>query len=322
MYDAAIIGGGPAGVSAAINLKLLNKNFIWFGESDLSKRGAKAEKINNYPGLYGVTGAQLMWAFKNHTESMDIKIIDEVITGIYGKGGAFTLLAKDKPYKAKCVILCLGAEAAKTAEGESDFVGKGISYCATCDGFLYRGKTIGVYLNDKKYEEEAAFLCSIAKKVYLFPMYQNCEISAENVEIIYKKPTKFTGTLDVGEGNFSAGSASADGAEGGDVSSVFGSVGGAGFGNNDKLARVHFAGGYRDVDGMFILKTAISPAALVKGLDISDGAIYTDKKMATSVDGVFAAGDCTGAPYQYAKAVGEGNVAAHSAVDYLGSLKA
>lgn len=282
-YDAAIIGGGPAGVSAAINLKLLDKKFIWFGESNLSTKGGKAENINNYPGLYGVTGKQLMWAFKNHTELMHISIRDEVITGVYGKGGAFILLAKDKQYEAKTVILCVGAEAAKTAEGESEFVGRGISYCATCDGFLYRGKTIGVYLNEKKYEDEAQFLCSIAKKVYLFPLYQNSGLAPENAEIIVKRPTKFTGS--------------------------------------GKIEKVHFNGGERDIDGMFILKSAISPSALVKGLKLEDGAVWVDRKMSTTVSGVFAAGDCTGAPYQYAKAIGEGNVAAHSAVEFLAGLK-
>ncbi len=283
IYDAAIIGGGPAGASAAINLKQLNKKFIWFGESKLSSKGGKAEKITNYPGLYGVTGSQLMWAFKNHTELMNIQITDEVITGVYGKGGAFMLLAKDKQYEAKTVILCVGAEAAKTAEGESEFVGKGISYCATCDGFLYKGKTIGVYLTEKKYEDEAEYLCSLAQKVYLFPLYQDCEIKAENAEHIIKKPVKFTGS--------------------------------------GKIERVHFNGGEREIDGMFILKSAISPTALIKGLKTENGAVYVDRKMATSVSGVFAAGDCTGAPYQYAKAVGEGNVAAHSAVEYLADFK-
>ncbi len=283
MYDTAIIGGGPAGVSAAINLKLLNKSFIWFGRKQLSEKGGKAELVKNYPGLPDVTGAQLMWALKNHTECMGIEICDEVVTGVYPAGGSFTLLAKEKQYEARTVILCTGADANRSAEGEDEFVGRGISYCATCDGFLYRGKTIGIYLDEKKYEEEARFLCGIARKVYLFPLYRGCDISADNVETIVKKPTAFRGGA--------------------------------------RLERVVYNGGSREVDGMFILKSALSPAILVHGLEIEDGHVYTDRTMATGTEGVFAAGDCTGRPYQYAKAIGEGNVAAQSAAEYLASRK-
>ncbi len=282
MYDIAIIGGGPAGVSAAINAKLLNKTVIWFGETELSKKGALAENVKNYLGLNGVTGKELMWAFKNHAESMGLVPTDEIVTGVYGKGGKFTLLAKDSQYKAKSVIICSGSDSTKTAEGEENYVGRGLSYCATCDGFLYKGKTIGVYLSERKYEPEAQMLCEIAKKVYLFPLYPNCAIKGDNVEIIVKKPVKFTG-----EG---------------------------------KLERVAFSGGEREVDGMFILKSAISPASLVNGLIIEDGHVKVDRAMRTNIVGVFAAGDCTGRPYQYAKAVGEGNVAAHSAFEYLNSI--
>lgn len=83
------------------------------------------------------------------------------------------------------------------------------------------------------------------------------------------------------------------------------------------MEKVHFKGGELDVDGLFILKGAISPSALVHGLETQGGRIAVKRDLSTNIAGIFAAGDCTGSPYQYAKAVGEGNVAAHSAVEYL-----
>ena len=111
MYDIAIIGSGPAGVSAALNLKVLGKNFIWFSSRAVSKKVEKAELIKNYPGLPDVTGGELAASLKTHFEKMDIPLTEEVVTGIYDTGGKFTLLAKDKQYEAQAVILRLDAEA-------------------------------------------------------------------------------------------------------------------------------------------------------------------------------------------------------------------
>lgn len=283
MYDVAIIGSGAAGVSAAINLQILGKNFIWFGSRTVSKKTEQAELVKNYPGLPAVTGSQLAWTFLNHVESMGIKLTEEVVTGIYDTGGGFTLLAKDKQYEAKSVILCIGVEAAKTVEGEERFVGRGVSYCATCDGFLYKGKRIGIWCTDKRFEHEIEYLCSLAEFAYVMPLYKDFHIEAKNVKIVMQVPKKFEGGL--------------------------------------KLNKIIFRDGEAEVDGMFILKGAISPSTLLHGLATEEGHVAVDKNMATNIAGVFAAGDCTGLPYQYAKAVGEGNVAAHAAVEYLAKNK-
>lgn len=283
LYDVAIIGGGPAGVSAALNLKLLNKNFIWFSSDTVSKKVRQAELIRNYPGLPDVTGAELGWTFSNHVERMNISLTEEVVTGIYETGGKFTLLAKDKEYGAKSVILCLGVEASKQIEGEEDFVGRGVSYCATCDGFLYKNKKIAVLCTDKKYEHEIEFLSDISAKAYVMPMYRGYEIKSPKAEIILKKPVRLSG--------------------------------------DTRLKKVVFKDGETEVDGMFILRGAIAPNALVHGLKTDGGHIIVGRDCATDIEGIFAAGDCTGRPYQYAKAIGEGNVAAHSAVEYLAKIK-
>lgn len=134
-------------------------------------------------------------------------------------------------------------------------------------------------LFDKSFEHEAEYLATIAQKVYLMPMYKNCEVKAENVEIVMKMPKEIAGGL--------------------------------------KAERLVFSDGELCADGIFILRSSISPATLLRGLQTDGGHIVVDRQCRTNLAGVFAAGDCTGRPYQYVKAAGEGNVAAHAAVDYL-----
>ena len=283
MFDVAVIGSGPAGISAAINLKVLGKDFIWFSSRTVSKKVSQAELIKNYPGLPDITGEELGWTFKNHYEGMGIKLTEEVVTGVYETDGKFTLLARDKQYEAKAVILCLGVEASKPLEAEENFVGRGVSYCATCDDFLYKDKTVAIYCTDKKFEHEIEFLCGLAKTAYVMPMYKDCTVSCANAHIIQKQPVKLSGDM--------------------------------------RLRKIHFKDGEIEADGLFILKGALSPATLVHGLQIDNGHIAVNRDLSTNISGVFAAGDCTGRPYQYVKAAGEGNVAAHSAVEYIAENK-
>lgn len=280
MYDIAIVGSGPAGVSAAVNAKLLNKKFIWLSSRASSKKVARAELIKNYVGLPDITGGELAWTLKNHADSMGIELTEAVVTGIYDLGGRFALLAGNETYEAKTVILCLGVETVKPIAGEEKFLGRGISYCATCDGFLYKGKTVAVLCFDKHFEHEAEYLCGIAGKTYVMPFYRGYEaFTAENAEVILKTPTAFEGDM--------------------------------------KVREVVFKDGKLPVDGVFILRGAVSPTSLVHGLQVDGGHIVVKRDCSTNIAGIFAAGDCTGRPYQYIKAAGEGNVALHSAVGFL-----
>lgn len=278
MYDTAIVGGGPAGVSAAINAKLLGLNFIWFGSGETSQKVSRAELIKNYPGLPDVRGEELAAALKNHVASMDISLTEKVITGIYDTGGKFSLLAGTEDFEARSVILCIGVQTVKPIEGEERFLGRGVSYCATCDGMLYKGKNIAVLTYDKKYERETEYLCGLAANATVMPFYKGYSMPS-SARVVLKRPLRFEG--------------------------------------DERVRRVVFDDGSLETDGVFVLKNAISPSALMHGLTVEDGHIRTDRAMRTDIEGVFAAGDCTGRPYQYAKSVGEGNVAAHSAAEYL-----
>lgn len=283
MFDIAIIGTGPAGISAALTLQALKKKIILFGSRQLSQKIRVAEKIRNYPGLPNTTGEAMQQAFLRQLEDMEIPVTDKTITGIYQMGTHYSILCDQEMFEAKTVILATGVEAVKPIPGELEFVGRGVSYCATCDGFLYKGKTIAVLCTTKDLEHEIEYLASMAAKVYLIPLYKDAAVSGENIEILMQKPKEITGAM--------------------------------------KVQQVVFADRAVDVDGVFMLKQAVTPSVLLYGLECEGGHITVDRSCRTNLPGCFAAGDCTGRPYQYVKAAGEGNVAAHSAVEYLAQSK-
>jgi len=283
MVDTAIIGTGPAGISAALTLKALKKEILLFGSGQLSAKIRAAEQIRNYPGLSAVTGQQMQQSFLAQLAQMDIPVTEKTVTGIYDMGDHYGILCDQEQFAAKTVILATGVEAVKPIEGELEFVGRGVSYCATCDGFLYKGKTIAVLCTTKDLEHEIHYLASMAAKVYLIPLYKNAEVCGDNIEILMRKPQRITGGM--------------------------------------RVQQVEFADRAVAVDGVFMLKQAVTPSVLLYGLECQEGHIIVDRACRTNLPGCFAAGDCTGRPYQYVKAAGEGNVAAHSAADYLADKK-
>ncbi len=287
MVDCMIIGSGVAGISAALTLQANGKSFLLFGSPSLSEKIEKAESIRNYPGFLTGSGKQLVALLKEQLQAAEIAVTDERVTGVYALKDKFSLMTQaGNVYEGKTVILASGVESVKQIEGEEEFIGRGVSYCATCDGFLYKGKTIAVLCTTKRLEHEIAFLADFAKKVYLIPMYKGVEIDRENVEIIRKMPKRIEG--------------------------------------GKRVERVAFPvpptpqiPSELPVDGVFILRDSVSPSVLVGGLKTVDGLVEVDRRCRTNLSGCFAAGDCTGRPYQYAKAAGEGNVAAHAASEFL-----
>ncbi len=279
MYDCAVIGTGAAGVSAALTLKALNVDFIWFGSRKLSKKIRSAEQIDNYPGLTEVSGAEMGEAFLRQIDRAGIKITEHTVNGVYPAKDSYTLLCGDDVYEAKTVLLATGVETVKPIPGETEFLGRGVSYCAVCDGALYRGKTIAVVCTQKELEHEIEFLASLAQKVYLVALYRDTAVNSENIEAVRGMPLEIRG--------------------------------------KERAEELVFRGGVLKVDGVFMLKSSAPPSVLLSGLKTEGVHIAVDRTMRTNLKGVFAAGDCTGKPYQYAKAAGEGNVAAHSVYAYL-----
>lgn len=281
IYDSVIIGTGPAGLSAALTLKLRGKSIIWIGSRNMSDKVCKAECISNYPGFINISGAELNETFRSQTEAMEIEIAEKMVNSIMPFSDHYAVMAGSEFYESRTVILATGTANTATLPGETDYVGRGVSYCATCDGNLYRGKTVAVICNNVRFEHEVKYLSEIAEKVYYFPLYKNVSVSADNIEIQTEKAVGIVG-------------------DGKRVSGV-------------KLRD----GSIADVKGVFCLRDSVALSALMPQLRTEDGHISVDRSMSTNIKGIFAAGDCTGRPYQYAKAIGEGNVAAHSVLEFL-----
>ncbi|HCW03552.1 MAG TPA: thioredoxin reductase, partial [Clostridium sp.] len=165
-YDIAIVGSGPAGLSAAINAKIRNKKIILFGYKDLSNKLTKAPKINNYLGFYDISGEALKERFQEHLLSMDIEITEERINNVYAMGDYYALMANEKIYEAKTIILATGMEYTKPLKGELELLGKGVGYCATCDAPLFRGKVVTIIGYNKEAEQEANYVSELAGKLY------------------------------------------------------------------------------------------------------------------------------------------------------------
>ena len=283
IYDAAVIGTGPAGLSAVLTLKANNKSFVWFGSKSLSDKVAKAERISNYPGFADVSGEELNATFQNQVQTSGLEIVEQMVNSIMSMGSRYAIMAGSEFYEAKTVILTTGVTNTGTLPGEQEKVGKGVSYCATCDGMLYKGKTIAVICNNARFEHEVVYLAELADTVYYFANYKGVGTLPANVKIMEDRASGILGET------------RASGVE---------------LRSGDVLA----------VDGVFCLRDSVSLATLLPGLTTGQGCIAVDRRMATNLAGCFAAGDCTGRPYQYAKAVGEGNVAAHSAITYLAEM--
>lgn len=283
-YDIAIVGTGPGGLEAAITAKLRNKDIILFGNKDLSPKITRAVDIKNYLGLPDTTGEGLAKAYTDHLEAMEIKINETRINAIYAMGDYFVLQSADQMFESKSVIISTGVVAGKPFPGEDENLGRGVSYCATCDAALYKGKEAIVIGYSKREEEEVIFLAERADKVIYIALYKDVSTLSDNIEVVTGNVPKEI----VKDG--------------------------------DRMALITNKGEYK-ADGIFILRDAVSADKLVPGLLMKDGHIVVERDMGTNIEGVFACGDVTGKPYQYIKAAGEGNVAALSAVSYLMSKK-
>lgn len=282
-YDVAIIGTGPAGVSAAITSTIRNKKVLLLGSRDLTEKLQKAHRIQNYPGFPDMPGADLAAAFQRHLAQLGIEITEKRINAVYAMGDYFALQSGDEMIEASSVILATGVVQGKPLPGEEALLGRGVSYCATCDAPLYRGKRVAVIGYSPREEAEAAFLAEVCAEVLYFPAYKDETHLPASVRVIREKV--------------------------------------AGIEKAGEEVVVKTAENAYPVDGSFVLREAVAPGQLVPGLETEGSHVAVNRAMEASIPGVFACGDIVGTPYQYVKAAGEGNVAALSAVKYLDALK-
>jgi thioredoxin reductase (NADPH) len=281
MYDIAIIGRGPAGVSAALNASIRNKNIIVIGKD--SNKILSSPIINNYPGLPEIKGQLLSENFYNHLTKTNATLSTKSITAIYSMGDSFTIQVDNDMIEAKTVILSVGVDFKKSIEGEDVFLGNGVSYCATCDAPLYKGKQVCVIGYNKESIEETKFLSEICSKVYFVPILEGEFEFNSNVEIVKDKPIKFEGV--------------------------------------SHAQKLILKNNNIEADGFFVLKETYPLGALVPGLAVDGAHVVVNRQMETNIKGLYAAGDVTGKPYQISKAIGEGQVAALAAVAFLDESK-
>lgn len=286
-FDIAVIGTGPAGLSAALTAKARNKNILLLGDMALSAKVRNAHEIRNYLGLANVSGARMQEAFLSQLAAADIAITEDRINAVYAMDGYFALQGNRGEWEADSVVLATGVAAAKPLPGEIEHLGRGVSYCATCDAALYKGKRAVVLAYSAKEEKEALFLSEFADRVYYLPVYGSGTEKAGGVKFN-------TGKIEVLSGRRPESVAVEDG-----------------------HTVLHTDEGDIEADGLFILRDSVPASQLVPGLEAVEGRVAVDRNLKTNIPGIFACGDITGTPYQYIKAAGEGNVAALSAAAYL-----
>lgn len=280
--DIAIIGSGPAGLEAALTAKNRNKTIQIFGSKNLSQKMQVIEHpITNYLGLSNVTGKEMAEAFTKQLEDANITITEEKVTTVYAMGDYFNLqLSNNEFIEAETVILASGVVAGKPYPGESEYLGRGVSYCATCDAPLYRGKNVIVIGGSSEEETEAEFLGEVCASVKYIPLYKTEVVfKHENIEVIHERPIEITGAM--------------------------------------KVQTLKTDKNEYPTDCVFVLRAAQFPGQLVPGLEVEGNAVKADREMKTNIPGLFAAGDIVGQPYQFIKSAGEGNIAAISAASYI-----
>ena len=286
LYDVIIIGSGPAGISASLYTKRagLETLIVSKGIGTLNK----VEKIENYYGTPNISGKEIQKIGEEQAKSLNIEIKNEEVMQIdYGKN--FIVKTLNHEYETKAIIIATGSNRkVANIKGIKEFEGKGVSYCATCDGFFYKGKDVAV-LGSKEYAlHEAQNLLPIAKSVTMLTNgEQPVEKRTEGIEIEENKIRELRGTNSIEEIEF-----------------------------EDNTTK--------KIDGLFVALGTASSSDLARKLGIildEKNNIKVDSKMETNIKGVYACGDCTGGILQISKAVYEGMTAGMSVIQLLKSTK-
>src|SRR3989338_9619394 len=180
-YDFVVIGGGSAGYPAAIYAARFGLKTIVITK----ERGGlltTTHVVENYPGFIRLSGPELMQHMEDHVKDYDVPIVDDEVVDIGKEGDYFIVKARESQYKAKAVLLATGTERRKlNVPGEKEFYGKGVSYCATCDAPLFKGKVIGVVGGSDSAAKEALLLAEYGSKVYI--IYRGEKIRPEPVNM-------------------------------------------------------------------------------------------------------------------------------------------
>ena len=177
--DILVIGGGPAGLSAAVNARARGRSVLVVSNPLEENPLWPAERVDNYPGLPAVSGAELLTQLRRHAERSGAEFLTGRALTSVRMGDAWYVSVGPDMYNAKAVVLAAGVARGKKFPGEAEFLGRGVSYCATCDGMLYRGKAVAVLGYSDSARQEAEFLERIGCRVTYFDRPRTCEIHGE-----------------------------------------------------------------------------------------------------------------------------------------------
>lgn len=280
-YDAIIIGGGPAGLSAAIQLRRKNRSVLVVTGPMVQNPLYRAERIDNYPGLPGVTGAELLERFWSQAEESGAELrLGKVLSALSYEGWMLTV--GSEVLHAPVLILTGGVVRSRKYPGEQRLLGRGVSYCATCDGMLYRNRQVVAVGSGGDAPLEANYLAELGCAV-TYVSGQPPEGLSTAIPFVQAHRVEIQG--------------------------------------ESRVETVMADDAALPCEGVFVLRESVAPTDLLPELETEAGYIRVNRRQETNLPGVYAAGDCTGKPLQISKAVGEGLVAADSADQYLRNLQ-
>lgn len=301
MYDLIVVGGGPAGLTAGIYAVRYGLDTVVLEKNVLPGQIAAADLVENYTGFTAISGPELMQRFKEHAETVGVKNESAEISSIRSEAGKKVVVTDNGDLEAKAVIIATGANPKKLGiPGEKEFMGKGVSYCATCDAPFYKGKVVMVIGGGESALTDALILSNIAKKVYIIHRRDKLRASRilqervsrkGNIEIIWDTvPEEIQGKSGV---------------------------------ENVMLRNLRTGTVYTmPVNGVFVYVGIHPNTEFIDVKKNSSGFILTNEKLETSVPGIYAAGDCRDTSiWQVVTAVADGAVAAVSAHEYVMNLE-
>ncbi|AKB80851.1 Thioredoxin reductase [Methanosarcina barkeri 3] len=305
MYDLIIVGGGPGGLSAGIYAVRFGLNTLVLERSEISGQIALSGLVENYPGFPAISGLELMEKYKTHAQETGVETKITDVLSVRSEGEKKIVSTDSGDLESKAVIIATGANPKHlNVPGEKEFLSKGVSYCATCDGPFFRNKTVVVVGGGNTAINEAILLSKIARKVYLIhrrdrlraaKVLQDKIFAIANIEFIFNAS----------------------------IQEILGSSG--------EIQRVEKII-YKDIkseeqhelatDGVFIYVGIHPNTEIIDVEKDKEGFIKTDRFLETSKKGIYAVGDCRDTPiWQLVAAVRDGALAATSANEYIESLK-
>lgn len=294
LVDVIIIGKGPSGISAALYTQRANLETIVIGREGSSLE--KAEKIENYYGFEeAISGENLLSTGEKQAKRLGVQIVEEEVAAIakFYKEKYFKVSTIEGEYYSRAVLIATGQPNKKIElEGLKELEGRGVSYCTTCDGFFYKNMAVGLLGNSAYAVHEAMEMEAYTKDITLFTNGAELEVSGEMADKAgaYKINTRPILKL----------------------------------AGDEYLQEIHFKDGYsHKLDGLFVAFGSASSVDFAKklGVEVENNAIVVDQKQSTNIEGVYAAGDCTGGFKQIATAVGQGAVAGKNMIEFVRMLK-